>query len=74
MSPRRTIIEALKDAGFWFVRKGKHEVWSNGKWNVPVPTGNGMSQNTLIAVLQHIQGKGPFFNRQQANKISNERS
>lgn len=67
-SPRKQIIEALKDAGFTFVRKGKHEIWSNGKWNVPVPTGSQMSWNTLKAVLQHIEGKGPFFARQKANK------
>lgn len=67
-NPRREIIQALKDAGFWFVRKGKHEVWTNGERNVPVPSGSKMSFNTLKAVLQQIEGKGPFFARQQTHK------
>lgn len=70
MNPRRAIFEALKEAGFWFVRKGKHEIWTNGKWNVTVPTGSTISERTLKAALQHIEGRGPFYAKQQANKSS----
>lgn len=67
-NPQRQILDALKKAGFKFVRRGKHDIYSNGKWNVTVPTGSGMSWNTLKSVLQHIEGRGPFFARQQGNK------
>lgn len=68
MSPRRKIQQALKDAGFWHIRTGKHEIWTNGEWVVPVPSGNKISPTSLKAVLQHIEGKGPFFAKQQENK------
>lgn len=63
MSPRRKILEALKEAGFSYIRTGKHEIYTNGKWNVTVPSGNNISGTTLKATLQSIEGRGPFFRK-----------
>lgn len=70
VGPRREILEALKKAGFWYVRTGKHEIYTNGKWNVTCPSGSNISTTTLKATLQSIEGKGPFFRKamEQTNR------
>lgn len=57
---RREIIKALEQAGWTLKRRGKHEIWTNGARIMPIPQGSGISPTTVKAVMQCINGKGPF--------------
>jgi predicted RNA binding protein YcfA (HicA-like mRNA interferase family) len=62
---KREVIERLKAAGFYFVRNGKHEIWSNGQRNIPIPHGNKIEQRLLKMISLQIE-RPFFYNQEQA--------
>jgi predicted RNA binding protein YcfA (HicA-like mRNA interferase family) len=50
------VTALLKDGGFYFVRQGKgsHEIWSNGRLVVSVPS-NCKSRHTANSILKDAQ-------------------
>lgn len=76
MSPKKKILEHLKEHGFSLKRSGKHDIYTNGKWDVTMPSGGEIGDSTLKACLQHIEGRGPFYNKQQEqirNRLEKEK-
>lgn len=39
----------LKANGYYWIRTTKHQIWSNGKYSIPVPTGKGRKINPIVA-------------------------
>lgn len=59
----REIRKKLKEAGFYIKRQSKHEIWTNGERDITIPRG-ASNNRTIKSVLQQIEGKGPFYSRQ----------
>jgi predicted RNA binding protein YcfA (HicA-like mRNA interferase family) len=45
-------VRALRKAGFWILRQGKHTIMSNGKVSVPIPRHNPINAHTLGSIVR----------------------
>ena len=49
---KRELEAALKRLGWWLLRQGKHEIWTNGIVTIPVPRHKEINEMTARAILR----------------------
>ena len=42
----------LKQLGWWLLRQGKHEIWTNGELTIPVPRHDEINEMTARGILK----------------------
>jgi predicted RNA binding protein YcfA (HicA-like mRNA interferase family) len=51
----KDLIHILKEAGFFLLRRSKHEIWSNGKGkNIPVPHQKSINKMLVKQIMKQI--------------------
>ncbi len=49
---KRDLDNELKRLGWWLLRQGKHEIWTNGVLTIPVPRHKEINEMTAKAILR----------------------
>jgi mRNA interferase HicA len=49
---KRDLDKALESLGWWILRQGKHEIWTNGYLTIPVPRHKEINEMTAKAILR----------------------
>lgn len=50
----------LKQFGWWLLRQGKHEIWTNGELTIPIPRHDEINEMTARGILKDartVKGK-----------------
>jgi len=52
---KRDLERQLKRLGWWCLRQGKHEIWTNGEVTLPVPRHKEINEITAKGILRDAE-------------------
>ena len=52
---KRDLERQLKRLGWWCLRQGKHEIWTNGEATLPVPRHKELNEMTARGILKDAE-------------------
>jgi mRNA interferase HicA len=56
---KRDLEAQLWYLGWWLLRQGKHEIWTNGDLTIPVPRHKEINEMTAKAILRDAKQNPP---------------
>ena len=56
---RRDLEKKLRELGWYLLRQGKHEIWTNGELTEPVPRHNEIDEYTARSILRKVAANPP---------------
>lgn len=55
---RRVLTKRLRSLGWWLARHGgKHDVWTNGEREIPVPRHNEIHEGLARRIIRYARGR-----------------
>ena len=56
---KRDLDKQLKELGWWLLRQGKHEIWTNGRITIAVPRHREIKEMTARGILRDAECNPP---------------